>query len=91
VQATHPSTQGQATGKRNTIYQHPEAKHTTESLIKITGSIPRNIKTHSEKHHARKTAQNTEKRHNNKRQREGNLLTAKNRLYLNFIRDILVF
>jgi hypothetical protein len=37
VQETNPSTQGQATGKRNTIHQHLDAKHTTESLIKIIG------------------------------------------------------
>jgi hypothetical protein len=57
-------------GKRNTIHKHPEAKHTTESLIKITGTIPRN----TERTVANTTQGNCtkhKKRHENKKAKKG--------------------
>jgi hypothetical protein len=73
-----------------TIHQHPEAKRTTESLIKITGSISRNTEHTVANTTQGKLLKTCKRGTKTKRQRRESLLTANILLYLNFNQDILI-
>jgi hypothetical protein len=92
VQATHSSTQGQATGKINKEHVHntrtPGGQAHTETLMKITGSIPRNTERTVANTTQGKLCKTQKKRHKNERQWRESLLTASTLLYFYFNEDI---
>jgi hypothetical protein len=65
---THPPTQGQVTGKRNTIHKQPEAKYTTEPLIKLTGNTECTVANTTQ---GKLCKTQKKKRHKNKKAKEG--------------------